>query len=47
MERGPPQQAKYLDRANPFDKCMQKSMELMPIKDNPPFTPRLFGNAGL
>lgn len=38
---------KYPDRTMPLDKCMLKSMELMPVEGNPPFAPRLFGNAGL
>jgi len=46
MERGS-LQMKYPDRTMPLDKAIQKSMELVPTEGNPPFAPRLFGNAGL
>ena len=46
MEKGS-LQMKYPDRTMPLDKCIMKSMELMPTEGNPPFAPRLFGNAGI
>ena len=38
---------KYPDRTNPLDKTFIKSQEIMQVEGNPPFAPRLFGNAGI
>ena len=38
---------KYPDRTNPLDKTVIRSMELKQVEGNPPFAPRLFGNAGI
>lgn len=38
---------KYPDRTNPLDKSFLRSQELTQVEGNPPFAPRLFGNAGL
>ena len=46
MERGS-LSMKYPDRTNPLDKTFLRSQELMEVEGNPPFAPRLFGNAGI
>lgn len=46
MERGS-LSMKYPDRTNPLDKTFLKSEQLMKVEGNPPFAPRLFGNAGI
>lgn len=46
MERGS-LSMKYPDRTNPLDKFLLRSDELMKVEGNPPFAPRLFGNAGI
>ncbi len=46
MERGS-LAIKYPDRTNPLDKTFVRSQEIMEVEGNPPFAPRLFGNAGI
>lgn len=46
MERGS-LSMKFPDRTNPLDKAFIRSEELRKVEGNPPFAPRLFGNAGL
>ena len=38
---------KYPDRTNPLDKTFLRSQEIDAVEGNPPFAPRLFGNAGM
>ena len=46
MERGS-LNMKFPDRTNPLDKAFIRSEELRKAEGNPPFAPRLFGNAGM
>jgi sterol carrier protein 2 len=46
MERGS-LSMKFPDRTNPLDKIFLRSEELIKVEGNPPFAPKLFGNAGM